>query len=525
MSAGPSAAGIGHTAVQALRGVSFTVDRGQLVALRGRSGSGKTTLLNIIGGLDDPTAGRVWVDGREVNRMTERERLSLRRDTVAFIFQSFGLVPMLSAAENVGIPLRIEGLRPSERRERVAAMLALTGMASHAAHRPGELSGGQQQRVGIARALAGRPGLLIADEPTSQLDLETGRQIMQLLLSVVHSEGITALVATHDEALDLLPISGISAQSYTLRSGLGSIQISSDSYGPAVVDPAAFGGALAVSQGSWMVLPQAPAMARGNLEALNAGTSAAVSQLAVLLPDGLAVTSSLPQLLAGIATTVVLTRSLFAIAALLLLLVAWAGLVLAARLLASLREEESALLRARGATRWQVVRPVLAEAAVLGAAAGVAGVLAGTGLTGALARLADLRLAGYTGRGITSLAWLSALAVLVVCVAVMTWPALHTLTPDAARLRRGRQARLAGIAWAGGDLALLALAAVAVWELRGYSASRIRPRARSGSIPWSPWPPRSRWPGWRSSRCAGCRCWPGWPTGRPTTNGGWPPRW
>jgi len=193
--------GSGHTAVHALRGVSFTVDRGQLVVLRGRSGSGKTTLLNIIGGLDDPTAGRVWVDGREVNRMTERERLALRRDRVAFIFQAFGLVPMLSAAENVGIPLRIAGLRPSERRARVAAMLALTGLSSHALHRPDELSGGQQQRVAIARALAGRPGLLIADEPTSQLDLETGRQIMELLLSVVRSEGITALVATHDEAL------------------------------------------------------------------------------------------------------------------------------------------------------------------------------------------------------------------------------------------------------------------------------------------------------------------------------------
>jgi FtsX-like permease family protein len=274
-------------------------------------------------------------------------------------------------------------------------------------------------------------------------------------------------------ALDLLPISGINDQIYTIGGpgpGPGSVRISSDSYGPAVVNPAAFGGALTVSQGSWMVLPQAPAMARGNLEALNTGTSAAVSQLSVLLPDGLAVTSSLPQLLAGIASTIVLTRSLFTIAALLLLLVAGAGLVLAARLLASLREEESALLVARGATRWQVVRPVLAEAVVLGAAAGLAGVLVGTHLTGALARLADLRLAGYTGRGITSLAWLSALAVLVVCVAVMTWPALHTLTPDAARLRRGRQARLAGIAWAGGDLALLALAAVAVWELRGYSA-------------------------------------------------------
>ena len=273
--------------------------------------------------------------------------------------------------------------------------------------------------------------------------------------------------------LDLLPISGINAQNYIIGGpgpGPGSVRISSDSYGPAVVNPAAFGGALTVGQGSWMVLPQASAMARGNLEALNAGTSAAVSQLTVLLPDGLAVTSSLPQLLAGIATTIVLTRSLFTIAALLLLLVAGAGLVLAARLLASLREEESALLRARGATRWQVVRPVLAEAVVLGAAAGLAGVLAGTHLTGALARLADLRIGGYTGRGITSLAWLSALAVLVVCVAVMAWPALHTLTPDAARLRRGRQARLAAIAWAGGDLALLALAAVAVWELRGYSA-------------------------------------------------------
>ena len=187
--------------MHALRGVSFTAGQGQLTALRGRSGSGKTTLLNIIGGLDSPTAGQVWVDGREVSRMTEPERLALRRETVAFIFQSFGLIPMLSAAENVGIPLRVAGVRPSQRRQRIAAMLALTGLSSHAAHRPNELSGGQQQRVAIARALAGRPGLLIADEPTSQLDLETGRQIMMLLLSVVRSEGITALVATHDEAL------------------------------------------------------------------------------------------------------------------------------------------------------------------------------------------------------------------------------------------------------------------------------------------------------------------------------------
>jgi len=193
--------GSGHTAVHALREVSFTVRRGQLVAVCGRSGSGKTTLLNIIGGLDAPTSGSLEVAGQDVTRMTERERMALRRDSVAFIFQSFGLIPMLSAAENVGIPLRITGTQSRVREDRVATMLAIVGLSEHAAHRPNELSGGQQQRIAIARALAGSPKLLIADEPTSQLDLETGRQIMRLLLTVVRSEGITALVATHDEAL------------------------------------------------------------------------------------------------------------------------------------------------------------------------------------------------------------------------------------------------------------------------------------------------------------------------------------
>ena len=193
--------GSGHTAVQALRDVSFTVRRGQLVAVCGRSGSGKTTLLNIIGGLDAPTSGALEVTGQDVTRMTERDRMALRRSSVAFIFQSFGLIPMLSAAENVGIPLRITGTQSRVREDRVATMLAIVGLSEHAAHRPNELSGGQQQRIAIARALAGSPKLLIADEPTSQLDLETGRQIMRLLLTVVRSEGITALVATHDEAL------------------------------------------------------------------------------------------------------------------------------------------------------------------------------------------------------------------------------------------------------------------------------------------------------------------------------------
>ena len=193
--------GSGHTATRALREVSFTVGRGQLVAVCGRSGSGKTSLLNIIGGLDVPTSGSVAVAGREVTSMSDRERMALRRSTVAFIFQSFGLIPMLSAAENVGIPLRITGTEPRAREEKVATMLAIVGLSEHAAQRPNELSGGQQQRVAIARALAGSPQLLIVDEPTSQLDLETGRQIMRLILTVVRAEGITALVATHDEAL------------------------------------------------------------------------------------------------------------------------------------------------------------------------------------------------------------------------------------------------------------------------------------------------------------------------------------
>jgi putative ABC transport system ATP-binding protein len=193
--------GRGATAVHALRGVSFNVPVGQLVAVRGRSGCGKTTLLNIVGGLDAPTSGTVRVAGHEVTAMTERERLLLRRSTVAFIFQSFGLIPTLSAAENVGIPLRITGTEPRAREERVRMLLSVVGLDDHAEQRPNELSGGEQQRVAIARALAGRPELLIADEPTGQLDSETGRQVMRLLQAVVRSEGITALVATHDAGI------------------------------------------------------------------------------------------------------------------------------------------------------------------------------------------------------------------------------------------------------------------------------------------------------------------------------------
>jgi putative ABC transport system ATP-binding protein len=193
--------GRGKAAVQAVREVSFTAHRGELLAIRGRSGAGKTTLLNIIGGLDTPTSGRVWVADHEVTAAGERELLALRRHTIGFVFQSFGLVPILSAAENIGVPMRLAKLKTAEREQRVTMLLELVGLGGHAAQRPYELSGGQQQRVAVARALANEPQLLIADEPTGQLDSETGRSIMDLLRAVVRSRGVTALVATHDPAL------------------------------------------------------------------------------------------------------------------------------------------------------------------------------------------------------------------------------------------------------------------------------------------------------------------------------------
>ncbi|MFI2753434.1 ABC transporter ATP-binding protein [Cellulomonas sp. P22] len=190
--------GHGSAAVHALADVSFTIQPGELVALVGKSGSGKTTLLNLIGGLDRPDAGRVVVDGREVSSLGERGLVELRRDVVSFVFQTFGLVPVLSAAENVGVPLRLRKLPTAVREARVELLLDLVGLRAHSRQRPGELSGGQQQRVAIARALANSPRLLIADEPTGQLDTETGLAVMALLRAVVQAEGMTAIVSTHD---------------------------------------------------------------------------------------------------------------------------------------------------------------------------------------------------------------------------------------------------------------------------------------------------------------------------------------
>jgi putative ABC transport system ATP-binding protein len=192
---------MGGGVVRAVDGVTIRIESGQLVAVRGRSGSGKTTLLSLVGALDRPTSGSAYVTGLPVSEMPERDLVAFRRHTIGFIFQAFGLLPILSAAENVEIPLRLVAADPREREARVAHLLELVGLAGRAHHRPHELSGGEQQRVAIARALANRPRLLLADEPTGQLDSHTGRDIMALIREMVRSEGTTAVVATHDPAL------------------------------------------------------------------------------------------------------------------------------------------------------------------------------------------------------------------------------------------------------------------------------------------------------------------------------------
>lgn len=193
--------GTGPAAVHALAGVALTAAPGELVALVGRSGSGKTTLLNIMGGLERPDAGKVHVAGKDLNALDDEGLNTLRRDSVAFVFQSFGLIDELSAAENVGLPLRLKGWEPAQRDSRVATLLDLVGLGSHADHRPTEMSGGQMQRVAIARALASSPRLLIADEPTGQLDTETGLAVMALIRAVVEAEGMTAVLSTHDPVM------------------------------------------------------------------------------------------------------------------------------------------------------------------------------------------------------------------------------------------------------------------------------------------------------------------------------------
>lgn len=193
--------GSGQTAVEALAGVDIEVRAGRLTVVRGPSGSGKTTLLNLLGGLDRPTGGRVLLGDDVLSELSEAELAAARRDRIGYVFQNFGLIPVLSAAENVEVPLRLRRMERGQRDERVTEVLELVGLTRHAGQRPGELSGGQQQRVGVARALVARPEVLIADEPTGQLDSETAERIMDLILEVTRIRGTATVVATHDPLL------------------------------------------------------------------------------------------------------------------------------------------------------------------------------------------------------------------------------------------------------------------------------------------------------------------------------------
>ncbi len=190
--------GSGENRVYALRGVSFEVVRGTFVALKGRSGSGKTTLINCIGGLDKPTSGKVYLFGQPINDYNEAQMTELRRHKIGFVFQSFSLVPTFTAFENVELSLRLAGAPARERNRRAQECLDLVGVGKWARHMPFELSGGQQQRVAIARALANSPKLILADEPTGELDSHTARQVLGLLRDLAHQQGVAILMATHD---------------------------------------------------------------------------------------------------------------------------------------------------------------------------------------------------------------------------------------------------------------------------------------------------------------------------------------
>ncbi|MBD0382704.1 ABC transporter ATP-binding protein [Paenibacillus sedimenti] len=192
--------GKGTGAVHALRGANLSIPRGRLVALRGRSGSGKTTLLNLLGALDRPTEGAVYLEGLEISSLTERRRDEIRRKHIGLIFQSFALVPYMSAYENVEFGLRISGVHPNQYRKLAEEALEFVGLKPRMKHRPYELSGGEQQRVAIARAIAHRPKLILADEPTAELDSRMGLQVLKLFKDLVQ-EGMTIILTTHDPAI------------------------------------------------------------------------------------------------------------------------------------------------------------------------------------------------------------------------------------------------------------------------------------------------------------------------------------
>ena len=187
--------------VTAVKQLTFNVHHGQFVALVGRSGSGKTTLLNLLAGLDHPTTGKVLFEGRDMAQFTERDFIELRRNRIGVVFQSFALLPLLSAYENVELPMRIAGLSARERSERTNDALEMVGLSRRARHRPYELSGGEQQRVSIARAVAMRPDIVLADEPTGELDSNNAQSIFGLFREMVTDQGMSVVATTHDHTL------------------------------------------------------------------------------------------------------------------------------------------------------------------------------------------------------------------------------------------------------------------------------------------------------------------------------------
>jgi putative ABC transport system ATP-binding protein len=194
---------MGEIQVHALRGVSLEIKRGEAIGIMGPSGSGKTTLLNLIGALDKPTDGRVTIDDLDITNMSESELTNVRRDKISYVFQFFNLLPVLTAYENVELPLLIAGIDEDSRRERVDHLIALVGLSERSDHRPDELSGGEQQRIAIARALAKPEGsassiVVLADEPTGDLDYNTGQEILDILISLTKGEGGTLITVTHD---------------------------------------------------------------------------------------------------------------------------------------------------------------------------------------------------------------------------------------------------------------------------------------------------------------------------------------
>jgi len=189
---------VGEVETHALNGVTMTIESGEFTSLVGPSGSGKTTLLQLIGCLDRPTSGRVVINGKETTDLNRNQRADLRKGTIGFVFQFFALIPTLTAYENVEMPLLLNGKSSAERKQRVTELLEAVDMASHSHHRPDQLSGGQQQRVAVARALSTNPSMILADEPTANLDTENGEQVMGIMQKLNQETGTTFVFATHD---------------------------------------------------------------------------------------------------------------------------------------------------------------------------------------------------------------------------------------------------------------------------------------------------------------------------------------